>query len=296
MRRVSRNAYTEIYFWGCNPGFVVTDDGVVMIDTPQQPIDAVRWRERMLEHGPIRHLVNTEPHSDHVRGNAYYPGVEVIGQVELRSRYEQQVPAMTSTDLVEAMKVSDPDSVWLLGHPSYPPNPPTRTFTDELTLRVGGHTFRCLHLPGHTSPQTAVHVPEEGVVFTGDNVFCRSKTFIQEADPWDWLAALRRIEALDADVIVPGHGEPCDRGYLAEQAEILERWVDAVQRMVDRGLTEEEAVREPLDAAALDPYPLGQRLFSVFPHLDELNVRNLYARIVARASRSSTERPRGEPA
>jgi len=174
----------------------------------------------------------------------------------------------------------------LLGHPSYPPNPPVRTFADELTLRVGGHTFHCLHLPGHTGPQTAVHVPEEGVVFTGDNVFCRSKTFIQEADPWDWLAALRRIERLDVEVIVPGHGEPCDRGYVAEQAEILERWLGAVQRMVDRGLTEEEAVREPLDMAAIDPYPLGQRLFATFPHLDELNVRNLYGRVVAVRGRS----------
>jgi len=186
------------------------------------------------------------------------------------------------------MKRTDPDSVWLFGHPSYPPNPPTRTFTEELTLRVGGHTFRCLHLPGHTSPQTAVHVPEEGVVFTGDNVFCRSKTFIQEADPWDWLEALRRIEGLDVEVIVPGHGEPCDRGYVAEQARILEGWLDAVQRMVDRGLSEDEAVREPLDVAAIDPYPLGQRLFATFPHLDELNVRNLHGRILARESRAAT--------
>lgn len=61
MRRIARSVFTEVYFWGCNPSFVVTDDGVVMIDTPQQPIDALRWRERMLEHGPIRHLVNTEP-------------------------------------------------------------------------------------------------------------------------------------------------------------------------------------------------------------------------------------------
>jgi hypothetical protein len=52
--------------------------------------------------------------------------------------------------------------------------------------------------------------------------------------------------------------------------------------MVDRGLTEEEAVREPLDMAAIDPYPLGQRLFAIFPHLDELNVRNLYGRVIAR--------------
>jgi cyclase len=285
MRRVSTNVHAEIYFWGCNPGFVTTGDGVVMIDTPQQPMDAVRWRERMLEHGPIRHLVNTEPHLDHVLGNAYYPDVEVVGHAGLRERYLQAVPAMTSPDRLETTKRSDPDSVWLLGHPSYPPNPPTRTFTDELTLRLGGHTFRCLHLPGHTAEQTAVLVPEEGVVFTGDNVFCRSKTFIQEADPWEWLASLRRIAELDVEVIVPGHGEPCDRGYLAEQAGILERWVDAVQRMVDRGLTADEAVREPLDVAAIDPYPLGQRLFAVWAHLDEAIVRNLHARIAARGGR-----------
>jgi len=86
---------------------------------------------------------------------------------------------------------------------------PTRPglFTDELTLRLGNHTFRCLHHPGHTPPQTSVYVPEEGVVFTGDNVFCRVKTFIQEADPWEWLESLKKIDALDVQVIVPGHGE-----------------------------------------------------------------------------------------
>jgi hypothetical protein len=38
----------------------------------------VRWRERLLEHGPIRHLVNIEPHPDHIRANAYCPGAAVI--------------------------------------------------------------------------------------------------------------------------------------------------------------------------------------------------------------------------
>ena len=282
MRRVGPNAWAEIYTWGCNPGFVVTEDGVVMIDTPQQPIDAVRWRERMEEHGPIRHLINTEPHADHILGNAYYPGVEVIAQRGIRDRYEEAIPSMTSEERLEAMKQSDPDSVWLLRHPSYPPNPPTRTFEDELTLQLGRHTFHLVNLPGHTHQQTAVHVPEERVVYTGDNVFCRCKTFVQEADPWEWLDSLERIGRLDVDVVVPGHGEPCDRSYLPEQAEILRRWIDAVERLVDRGLTEEEAVREPLDVAGIDPYPLAQRIFEVWKHLDEVIVRNLYRRISAR--------------
>jgi hypothetical protein len=82
-------------------------------------------------------------------------------------------------------------------------------------------------------------------------------------------------------VIVPGHGEPCDGRYLATQAEVIEGWVGAVEDMVRRGLSEEEALREP--APSVDPYPIGQRLFARSAAVDELNVRNLYRRIVARA-------------
>ena len=49
LRRVGPHSFTEIYFVGCNPGFIETSDGYVMIDSPQQPIDAVRWREMMEE-------------------------------------------------------------------------------------------------------------------------------------------------------------------------------------------------------------------------------------------------------
>jgi len=66
MRRVGKSSFTEIYFAGCNPSFVETSDGYVMIDSPQQPIDAVRWRERMEDKAPIRYLINTEPHGDHI--------------------------------------------------------------------------------------------------------------------------------------------------------------------------------------------------------------------------------------
>lgn len=280
MRQVSEHVYAEIYFWGCNPGFLVTSEGVVLIDTPQQPIDAVRWRERLQEYGPIRHLINTEPHIDHILGNAYFPGVEVVGQVGLQPRYQESIPNYWSQERLDALQQNDPDSMWLARHPSYPPNPPTRTFTEELTLHLGRHTIQCLHIPGHTAPQTAVHLPEEGVLFTGDNIFHRVKTYVQEADPWEWLEALRRIAAIDAAVIVPGHGEPCDRTYLREQASILEAWIGAVEELVRRGLSEEEALREP--APQVDPYPIGQRLFARSAAVDEMNVRNLYRRIMAR--------------
>ena len=130
-------------------------------------------------------------------GNAYYPGVEVIAQEKLLPRYESQIPNMSSPERLENLQKNDPDSVWLFNHPDFPPNPPTRLFDKELTLHVGNHTFNIIHLPGHTGQQTAVHVPEENVVFTGDNIFFKCKTFVQEADPWEWLAALKALDAME---------------------------------------------------------------------------------------------------
>ena len=75
-----------------------------MIDTPQQADQRLQWRERLTEYGPIRHLVNTEPHPDHIRGNAYFPGVEVIGHELMVARYEQALPMMTGAHTLEALK------------------------------------------------------------------------------------------------------------------------------------------------------------------------------------------------
>ena len=284
MRRVGRNTVTEIYFAGCNPSFVETSDGYVMIDSPQQPIDAVRWCEMLEEKAPIRYLINTEPHGDHISGNAYFRNATVVGQVQLQECFDRYLNAFGSTDEKrERFKQTDPDSVFLVGHPDYPAsNPPTLTFSDRLTLNVGDHTFDIIHMPGHTAPQTSVYVPEEGVVFTGDNVFHKCRSWLQECDPWEWLAALDRIAVLDVETIVPGHGEPCGKAYLKEQAQIVENWVGFVETHVDRGIGPEEILKGPVPVTAQDPYPIGQRLFIHDERLTGLIVHNLHRRILAR--------------
>ena len=117
------------------------------------------------------------------------------------------------------------------------------------------------------------------MLFTGDNVFHKCKTFIQEADPWQWLATLDRIGQLDVDVIVPGHGEPCDKRYLAEQARVIRNWISMMEDVVRRGLSEEEALAEALPFTDIDPYALGQRLFTRFDEVNARTIRNLYTRI-----------------
>jgi cyclase len=281
MRRIGPHSFTEIYFAGCNPSFVETSDGYVMVDSPQQPIDAVRWREMMEEKAPIRYLINTEPHGDHISGNAYFPKVTVVGHEKLKECFERYLNAFGSLEEKrERMKQQDPDSVFLIGHPDYPPsNPPTLTYKDELTLHVGNHHFHIIHHPGHTAPQTSIYVPEEGVVFTGDNIFHKCRSWLQECDPWEWLAALNKIGSLDAEVIVPGHGEQCSKAYLKEQAQIIENWIGLVERFVDRGVSADDALKQPIEVTKQDPYPIGQRLFMHDERLTGMIITNLHTRI-----------------
>src|SRR5437868_719955 len=125
MRRVGPNSFTEIYFAGCNPSFIETSDGYVMIDSPQQPIDAVRWREQLEEKAPIRYLINTEPHGDHISGNAYFTKTTVVGQVKLQECFDRYLNAFGSLeDKRERYKQMDPDSVWLVGLPRLEPAEP----------------------------------------------------------------------------------------------------------------------------------------------------------------------------
>jgi hypothetical protein len=93
------------------------------------------------------------------------------------------------------------------------------------------------------------------------------------------LAALKSIEALDVETIVPGHGEPCGKAYLKEQGQIVENWIGYVERFVDRGVGPDEILQAPIPVTEQDPYPIGQRLFPLNERLTDMIVRNLHKRI-----------------
>ena len=82
--------------------------------------------------------------------------------------------------------------------------------------------------------------------------------------------------------IVPGHGEPCGKAYLKEQAQIVENWVGFVETQVDRGLGPDEILKEGVPVTRQDPYPIGQRLFMHDERLTGMTVNNLHRRILER--------------
>jgi cyclase len=192
MERVTPNVFTTTRLRGCNPSFVTTSDGVVVVDTPQLPTRAVAMRREAESYGAIRYLINTEHHVDHIFGNYFFKGAGTV--VEHRGVFENFMVPTPDLDpyayALEAIPTDDPEAVSIVpDRETYyaDPNKGTVVFTGDLTLTVGDHTFHLIHTPGHTPGQVAVHVPEERVVFTGDTIFCECQTWLMTSNVDQWL-------------------------------------------------------------------------------------------------------------
>jgi cyclase len=112
MERVTDNEFAETKIRGCNPGYVITSDGVVIIDTPQLPTRAVQMRKEAEEHGRIRYLINTEHHVDHIFGNYYFRGAGLVVSHEyVKKEFMVIYPESILTKRQEANPTDDPEEV-----------------------------------------------------------------------------------------------------------------------------------------------------------------------------------------
>jgi cyclase len=263
---------------------VTTSDGVVVIDTPQLPTRAIAMRREAESHGPIRYLVNTEHHVDHIFGNHWFRGAGEV--VNHRALYEIFMDPSAALDpfayALEAIPTDDPDAAPLIpDRDDYYADLPRGTvvFTGDLTLRVGDHTFHCLHTPGHTPGQLAVHVPEERVVFTGDTIFSGCQTWLMTSNVDQWLEALERIRQLDVDHVVPGHGPVVTLDYLHTQRTVLLKWKAAVSEAVANGWSREETIRRVRFDDEFGPVDVGQGY--MMDHIQNENAGSLWDKLSA---------------
>jgi cyclase len=283
MEQVTSSIFTDTKLRGCNPSYVITTDGVVVIDTPQLPTKAVAMRQEAETHGPIRYVINTEHHVDHIFGNYYFKGAGAVvhhqGVADLfMVVYPELDPFVYAS---EAIATDDPEGAAIFpDRAEYyaDPNRGSVVFTGDLTLRVGGQTFELLHTPGHTPGQIAVYVPEERTVFTGDTIFCECQTWLMTSDVDQWIASLDRIRALDVDRVIPGHGPITTKAYVDTQRALLLEWKTAVALAVARGWSREETMAR-VSFAARFPVDIGQG--HMMEHIQTLNAASLWDKLSA---------------
>jgi glyoxylase-like metal-dependent hydrolase (beta-lactamase superfamily II) len=263
-----------------NNVFIINDEDVLVVDSNGAPAITreVLAALRKLTDKPVRYVVNTHYHDDHIRGNQVYreafPGVEFIGHPFARSYltgegaanrkgFLEGAPGFRDTmrslleqnkslggwGLTEEERASYLSDIRLINlvlaeGAQAQTVLPTITVEDRLTLHRGGRVIDIRHVGrGHTGADLVVHLPKEGVVITGDLVVAPVPLVGNpQSHVREWASTLEKILALRPSVIVPGHG-PVLRDYsytrtLAEMFAYISRETEAA---VVRGETLEQA-------------------------------------------------------
>ena len=187
-----------------NAGFVVTDEGVVVIDALGSPTLANELiaEIRRITPKPIRYLIVTHFHADHIYGLQAFKavGATIIahpaGREYLNSETAQRRLEASRQDLFPWID----ERTQLLGA--------DRWLDDkDSTLVLGGQSLRIRHVgPAHTPEDLVVFVPNAGVLFAGDLVFRGRIPFVGQADSRQWIASLNVLLDMSPRLLVPGHG------------------------------------------------------------------------------------------
>lgn len=187
-----------------NAGFVVTGDGVVVVDALGSPTLAEEMiaEIRRVTSQPIRHVIVTHYHADHFYGLQAFKaiGASVVAHRAageyLNSDTAQRRLAASREELFpwidERTRLVAPDR-WL--------------DQPDTVLRVGTFEFQIRHAgPAHTPEDLVVYVPSRGVLFAGDMVFRGRIPFVGQSDSRQWIESLSRLIEFKPKIVVPGHG------------------------------------------------------------------------------------------
>lgn len=263
-----------------NNVFIIDDAGVIVVDSngSRSSTRAVLAALRRLTDKPVRYVINTHWHDDHILGNQVYrdafPGVEFVGHaatreylpgkgLAARKQAFEGVPQFLAflRDLVEKGKtpsgrdLTDEERTafgsdleiggrYLAEGPTAEIVLPTITVEDRMTLYRGTRVVDIRYMGrGHTSGDLVIHLPNEGILITGDLVVWPIPLVgSDQSHVGDWSATLEKLVALHPTVVVPGHGPVMrDDSYLKLMASLFASVKQQTEAAVARGATLDEA-------------------------------------------------------
>ncbi|HEY4837202.1 MAG TPA: MBL fold metallo-hydrolase [Candidatus Acidoferrales bacterium] len=210
---------------GSNAGFVIGDDGVAVIDTFQK-VDAAKSllaEIRKMTPLPIKYVINTHYHIDHVTGNGVFAdaGATIIAQKNVRDWIHTENKKFYGEKITDAQKTSVEA---LTG--------PTQVYDTTLDLHLGSKLINVRYELGHTGGDSVVFIPDANVVFCGDLFWRHTLPNLIDASTEAWVTTLGKLMLEHPSAkFVPGHGDFGDvsgigdvqafQGYLID----LRRWV-----------------------------------------------------------------------
>jgi glyoxylase-like metal-dependent hydrolase (beta-lactamase superfamily II) len=233
---------------GGNTAVLRTDAGAVVVDSMMLPMQGERIRDlaRELTGQDTALLINTHYHIDHTHGNpAFEPGTRVLSTERTLSHLHALDADFWNGDAARLL--------------------PTETFTDRMTLSVGGKTIELIHPgAGHTDGDLVVLFADEGVLHTGDlmfngyypNIDLEAGGSVQQ-----WVGTLENLLRLDFTRVIPGHGETSDRTGLRQFLAVIAQLAEIGRTAADKGWSLETT----LDTDQLTADAGYRRIRMIFP-------------------------------
>ncbi|ROM40297.1 MBL fold metallo-hydrolase [Pseudomonas protegens] len=255
-----------------NTGFIVTDSGVVVIDSgPSKRYgEALRRAIAATTDKPVIQLLLTHHHPDHVLGNQAFGDVPIGALAGTADLLRQQGEAMAENMY---RMVGD----WMRGTEVVLPT----QVLEPGVLEVGGHRLRLLSLSGHTGADLAILDENTGVLFAGDLVFYeRALTTPNSPGLGVWLKDLDTLQALPWKLIVPGHGPVAsDTAPFAQMRDYL-GWLDGLMRDgAAQGDDMAEMIRRPIPerfaGISLTRYELIRSVSHLYPRYERQRLQRI---------------------
>jgi glyoxylase-like metal-dependent hydrolase (beta-lactamase superfamily II) len=268
---LSEGVYAAIHKPGgysiCNAAIVDLGEETLIFDTflsPEAAADLLKISEE-LTGNPLKYVINSHYHNDHVRGNQIYgPAVRIISTALTRDLIEENEPKMIMQEQEYAPqrlarlkskleKETDPLKkqeilMWVgyyeamvRSHPNLITTLPNRSFEDSLVLKGKERTVHLLEFRGgHTPSDLVMYLPDDQIMFTGDLVFIGMHPFLADGSPEDLMEILRQLRLLPTKQLVPGHGEP---GTLEDINRMIE-YIEMMNLTVNSFLSQSEETRD----------------------------------------------------
>jgi cyclase len=242
-REIAPNVFVETKFHGANVGFIVTGEGVILIDTPMLPSDARAWLAEITKrtNQKIIYIINTDHHRGHIIGDQYFPMATVIAH-EYAWKNMKSYGDSFRTRLLNLYRDRMPEAVeeWKQNLAIVEPE---ITYTGRTIFYKGDKEIHIIPVGGHTRATSVIYLPTDNLIFAGDLVVTDRPPFLSQSNTKRWLQALTYLRKLNYDVMIPGHGEPCGKEATDKMSDFLRMVRREVRTAYRSGMSKADTAR-----------------------------------------------------